>query len=196
MTGRMFMIVSEIVDCTQMLAARRKVDTVGTVDYARKLHSNMKVRLVVGAIAHGAMIKIKRIYAGWDAADGYRVLVDRLWPRGVSKEAARCDEWLREIAPGNELRKWYDHQPERWAEFVERFRQELATPAATAHLKRLRLKAREETVTLVFSSRRGTPQQCGGAAAYHVGQLGRLDWALTGWSKRGHLSLAGMTAVP
>ena len=99
------------------------------------------------------MIKIKRVYAGWEAADGYRVLVDRIWPRGMTKEAARCDEWLREIAPSNELRKWYDHQPERWVEFVRRFRKELAAPEGAAHLKRLRSLGRKGTVTLVFSSR-------------------------------------------
>lgn len=99
------------------------------------------------------MIRIKRIYAGWDASDGYRVLVDRLWPRGMSKEAARCDEWLRDIAPSNALRKWYDHEPSRWPEFVRRFRRELTAPGCAEHLERLRLRAATETVTLLFSSR-------------------------------------------
>jgi uncharacterized protein YeaO (DUF488 family) len=99
------------------------------------------------------MIRTKRIYDGYAAADGYRVLVDRLWPRGLSKEKARCDEWLRDIAPSNALRKWYDHRPERWAEFVRRFRKELARPECEAHLKRLGGLGRKGRVTLVFSSR-------------------------------------------
>lgn len=70
-------------------------------------------------------VRTKRIYEDPDPADGYRVLVDRLWPRGVSKEEAELDEWCKEVAPSDELRKWFDHDPDRWEEFRERYRNEL-----------------------------------------------------------------------
>ena len=63
------------------------------------------------------MFKLKRIYEASEASDGYRVLVDRIWPRGVSKEKARIDLWMKEIAPSDTLRKWFGHDPERWEEF-------------------------------------------------------------------------------
>ena len=66
------------------------------------------------------MIKIKRIYDAPASQDGRRVLVDRLWPRGVSKDEARIDEWLKEIAPSDELRRWFGHDPARWEEFTSR----------------------------------------------------------------------------
>ena len=71
------------------------------------------------------MFKLKRIYEASEASDGYRVLVDRIWPRGVSKEKARIDLWMKEIAPSDRLRKWFGHDPERWEEFQRRYREEL-----------------------------------------------------------------------
>lgn len=70
-------------------------------------------------------IGVKRIYEEPASADGYRVLVDRLWPRGVSKEEAQLDEWCKDVAPSDGLRKWFDHDPNRWVEFQERYRVEL-----------------------------------------------------------------------
>lgn len=72
------------------------------------------------------MIRIARIYEPAGKDDGWRVLVDRLWPRGLKKEKAKVDEWMKEIAPSNELRKWFGHRPERWAEFQKRYGAELA----------------------------------------------------------------------
>jgi len=72
------------------------------------------------------MVGIARIYDAAGKDDGWRVLVDRLWPRGVKKEKARVDEWMKEVAPSDELRKWFGHQAERWAEFERRYRAELA----------------------------------------------------------------------
>lgn len=96
------------------------------------------------------MIRIKRVYAEPAADDGLRLLVDRLWPRGLSKEKARLDDWLKELAPSDELRKWFGHDPARWEEFRERYRQELAgRPEALA---RLRALAARETVTLLFAA--------------------------------------------
>ncbi|MCE5214967.1 MAG: DUF488 domain-containing protein [Methanobacterium sp.] len=71
------------------------------------------------------MINIKRIYNPADDKDGFRILVDRLWPRGISKKAAKLDLWLKDVAPSNELRKWFAHDPERWDEFQIKYREEL-----------------------------------------------------------------------
>lgn len=72
------------------------------------------------------MIRIKRVYDPLGDEDGYRILIDRLWPRGLSKEDAYVDLWLKEIAPSTELRKWFQHDPEKWKEFSERYRKELS----------------------------------------------------------------------
>ena len=96
-------------------------------------------------------VRMKRAYDPAEPRDGYRVLVDRLWPRGVSKERARLDEWARELAPSAELRTWFGHDPERFAEFERRYRAEL-----TAHeekLDELRRRAREGALTLVYGAR-------------------------------------------
>lgn len=71
------------------------------------------------------MIEIKRIYEAPGDNDGYRILVDRIWPRGLSKEKAGVDLWMKEIAPSTELRKWFHHDPEKWGEFEDRYRKEL-----------------------------------------------------------------------
>jgi len=98
-------------------------------------------------------IKIKRVYAPPEKADGTRILVDRLWPRGLSKEKARIDEWVKEIAPSDELRKWFGHKPERWEEFQKRYRVELQTAERQEQLRHLRALARKGTVTLLFAAK-------------------------------------------
>ncbi|MGJ7039904.1 uncharacterized protein YeaO (DUF488 family) [Shinella sp. BE166] len=95
-------------------------------------------------------VQIKRIYDALDPADGARILVDRLWPRGLSKEKAAFDEWLKDLAPPSQLRKWFDHRPERWAEFQQRYRAELRENPAV-DLLRARIAA--GMVTLLYSSR-------------------------------------------
>ena len=98
------------------------------------------------------MIHTKRIYEPPDPADGLRILVHRLWPRGLSREAVRVDHWLRAIAPSDELRRWYRHDAGKWPEFQRRFFEELdANPDAVAELREL--LAEHPTVTFVFSSR-------------------------------------------
>jgi uncharacterized protein YeaO (DUF488 family) len=98
------------------------------------------------------MFKVKRIYEPAEPSDGYRVLVDRLWPRGVSKEKARIDLWMKEIAPSDALRKWFGHDPERWQEFQRRYRRELQGEIElTKQLKQL--EKQHGTLTLVFSAR-------------------------------------------
>ena len=96
-------------------------------------------------------VRLKRAYEPAGAADGYRVLVDRLWPRGVSKEKAQLDEWARELAPSSELRTWFGHDPARFDEFRRRYLEELA--AHEAKLADLRERASEGTLTLVYAAR-------------------------------------------
>lgn len=94
---------------------------------------------------------IKRVYDPPSADDGLRVLVDRLWPRGLTKRAARVDLWLKEIAPSDALRKWYAHDPAKWTEFQRRYVEELThVPEA---VETLRAVTRKSRVTLLFSSR-------------------------------------------
>lgn len=97
-----------------------------------------------------ANVRLKRAYEPADAEDGTRVLVDRLWPRGVSKTDAALDQWMKEIAPSTELRKWFGHDPNRWEEFCGRYSKELHQNAEP--LSQLRLLARKGPVTLVYSA--------------------------------------------
>jgi uncharacterized protein YeaO (DUF488 family) len=98
------------------------------------------------------MIVTKRVYEPSADADGYRVLIDRLWPRGVSKARAQLDAWEKDVAPSDELRHWYGHDPEKWAEFQKRYRLELKAPAAERVLSDLAHRAKRGRVTLLFSS--------------------------------------------
>ena len=94
-------------------------------------------------------IRTKRIYDPVDSEDGYRVLIDRLWPRGVSKERARLDEWNRDVSPSTHLRKWFDHRSERFAEFSLKYEEEMKSQSD--QLARLRRIAEEGTLTLLFT---------------------------------------------
>jgi uncharacterized protein YeaO (DUF488 family) len=96
------------------------------------------------------MIKLKRAYEERSPNDGFRVLVERLWPRGLTKERVAIDLWLKDVAPSPELRKWFGHDPARWEEFRERYRRELREKQDAVGL--LRQKASEGTVTLVYSA--------------------------------------------
>ncbi len=97
------------------------------------------------------MIKLKRVYEEPASDDGFRVLVERLWPRGVTKEAARLDLWLKDVAPSPELRKWYSHDVGKWNEFQKRYRAELAKQHDT--LQPIKEKQKEGTVTFVYAAR-------------------------------------------
>lgn len=98
-------------------------------------------------------MKVKRVYDDPEPDDGHRVLVDRLWPRGLRKDAAAVDTWLREVAPSDDLRRWYRHDPERFEEFAARYRAELTDEARAAALARLRELAAEGPVTLLTAVR-------------------------------------------
>jgi uncharacterized protein YeaO (DUF488 family) len=98
-------------------------------------------------------VQVRRVYAEPLASDGTRVLVDRLWPRGLTRERARLDQWCRDIAPTAELRKWYAHDRALFEEFSRRYRAELQSPAAEAILDRFRTLAREAPLTLLTATR-------------------------------------------
>ena len=99
------------------------------------------------------MIVTKRVYEPAAASDGYRVLIDRLWPRGGSKAKARLDAWEKDIAPSRELREWYGHSPAKWPEFRRRYARELRAPAAKAVRDELARRATRGRVTLVYASK-------------------------------------------
>jgi uncharacterized protein YeaO (DUF488 family)/DNA-binding MarR family transcriptional regulator len=98
-------------------------------------------------------VRVRRIYDQPAADDGVRVLVDRVWPRGIRKEVAAIDEWAKDVAPSTELRKWYGHVPERFAQFEARYRDELATQAGRNALDHLRTLAKGDALTLVTATR-------------------------------------------
>ncbi len=97
------------------------------------------------------MIKVKRIYEAPSGEDGFRILVDRLWPRGLTKEKAGVDLWLKEIAPSNELRKWYGHDPEKWEAFKAKYYEEIEGKQDL--MDQIRHKARQGGATLLYGSK-------------------------------------------
>ena len=96
-------------------------------------------------------VKIKRVYERVSPDDGKRILVDRLWPRGLTKEEAHIDEWFKEIAPSDELRRWFSHDPSKWQEFKDRYKRELQ--GKREEIERIRKEADKGTVTLLFSAK-------------------------------------------
>jgi uncharacterized protein YeaO (DUF488 family) len=98
-------------------------------------------------------LKVKRVYADTAGTDGMRILVDRLWPRGIAKEKAKIDLWLKELAPSNTLRKRFHARPERWDAFLAAYAAELRSDAAAAAAKELRRHIRKGTVTLLYAAR-------------------------------------------
>ncbi|MES2064150.1 MAG: DUF488 domain-containing protein [Bacteroidota bacterium] len=97
-----------------------------------------------------AKINIKRIYKPADETDGFRILVDRFWPRGIKKDPLPYDEWIRPIAPSNELRKWFDHDPEKWNQFQLKYTLELTKNASVDNL--LKLIRKNKQVTLLYAA--------------------------------------------
>jgi uncharacterized protein YeaO (DUF488 family) len=96
-------------------------------------------------------VRLKRSYEPAADSDGYRVLIDRIWPRGVSREDAHLDEWARDLAPSTELRRWFAHDPARFEEFRRRYTEELGSQEGK--LRELRRRARDGTLTLVYAAR-------------------------------------------
>jgi uncharacterized protein YeaO (DUF488 family) len=97
------------------------------------------------------MIQLKRAYQKPAKGDGERILVERLWPRGLSKDRASIDLWLKEVAPSKELRKWFGHDPDKWKEFQRRYKEEL--DGKEDLLKTLKSKAKKHTITFVYAAR-------------------------------------------
>lgn len=96
-------------------------------------------------------VRVKRVYDPPEPDDGYRVLVDRVWPRGVSRERARLDEWARELAPSDQLRKWFGHAPERFEQFRSRYLEELTSQGE--HLDELRARVKRGPLTLLYAAK-------------------------------------------
>jgi uncharacterized protein YeaO (DUF488 family) len=134
------------VKCRAAVEPRRIADGVRTRWCERVRSATLSLRM-----ERAMDIRLKRAYEPATASDGYRVLVDRLWPRGVSPEKARLDAWERAIAPSTELRRWFGHDPARFDEFRRRYVDELAAQSAT--LRELRRHARKEPLTLVYAAR-------------------------------------------
>jgi uncharacterized protein YeaO (DUF488 family) len=101
----------------------------------------------------GRDVRYRRIYDDPSSTDGRRILVDRIWPRGVRKEDAHFDEWMREVAPSTQLRRWYGHDPDRYAEFRRRYLAELREPARREAVQRLRDAAGHDRMTLLTAAR-------------------------------------------
>lgn len=119
---------------------------------AQVVHRPVKVPPSQRLPRRRGQIFLKRVYDPAEPGDGYRVLVDRLWPRGLTRDAARIQAWLRDLAPSEGLRTWYGHERDRWAEFRRRYREEFRAPGNQAALKALAERARREAVTLVFAA--------------------------------------------
>ncbi len=116
------------------------------------------------------MIRIKRVYETPGKEDGTRILVDRLWPRGLSKEKAKVEFWLREIAPSNELRKWYGHDPAKWQEFKARYAQEMEDKGEL--IREILRNVEKGTVTFLYGS---TEQRLNNAVALKEYVEGRAE---------------------
>ncbi|WP_393087397.1 DUF488 domain-containing protein [Streptomyces sp. LN704] len=102
---------------------------------------------------HKVQVRVRRAYEVPERADGARVLVDRLWPRGLAKAKAHLDEWCKQVAPSTELRQWYHHDPDLFEEFGRRYREELLDPERARALAHLRDLAGERTLTLVTATK-------------------------------------------
>ena len=98
-------------------------------------------------------LRVKRVYEDSEVVDGERILVDRIWPRGLSKEKARLSDWRKDLAPSNDLRKWFGHDPNRWEEFKDRYRAELEEAGKMGDLRDIAKRTGEENVTLLFGAK-------------------------------------------
>lgn len=123
------------------------------------------------------MIGIERIYTyrtRKKRENEYLVLVDRLWPRGIRRDEMHIDEWLKEISPSHELRKWFGHEPEKWEEFMHRYLSELKSEAASqSHLKRLWQLQKKQTVTLLYSARDEVYNQAEALRQFITSEIGQ-----------------------
>lgn len=113
-------------------------------------------------------IQVKRIYDSPSPRDGYRILVDRLWPRGIKKEDAKIELWLKEIAPSDALRKWFNHEPEKWEEFKNRYRKELNGKPEL--IEQLSQNLKKGKVAFLFSAKDEAHNNAVALRAYFLGR--------------------------
>lgn len=104
-------------------------------------------------MAGGNLVQIKRAYEPSSKKDGFRVLIDRLWPRGIKKEKLPLDAWMKELAPSSQLRKEFGHNPDLWSDFQRKYEKELRSPEARERIRHLANKAKKGRVTLIYSAR-------------------------------------------
>lgn len=121
---------------------------IGFRHFFRKNKISLQIIIIMGDI----MIKTKRAYEPSSEDDGFRILIDRLWPRGISKEKADLNLWMKDIAPSNDLRKWFSHDPEKWKEFQDKYREELKGKKDSIS-KIKDIEKENSTVTLVYSAK-------------------------------------------
>ncbi len=133
-------------------AVDRKVRRRSSATGARPRGSDRRAEEGAARVQHE--VKVRRAYDEQTANDGMRVLVDRLWPRGLSKDRAQLDEWCKDVAPSPELRKWYAHDPDRFAEFASRYEAELKEPPRAEALRHLRTLAEQGSLTLLTAAKR------------------------------------------
>ncbi|WP_298336386.1 DUF488 family protein [Ferrimicrobium sp.] len=126
----------------------------------------------VDELTIAANIVVQRIYAAPSLHPGYRVLVDRLWPRGVSKEARSWDRWEKELAPSTPLRRWYHHEPERFDAFSEQYQQELLLPKRQTALNNLAAQARNERILVLLTATRDLAHSAALVLACTLAQIG------------------------
>jgi uncharacterized protein YeaO (DUF488 family) len=132
--------------------SNRRPDDAAFLEELEKENPNYKFMGDPNGATNGfEMIKLKRAYDKPAKDDGERILVERLWPRGLTKEQAKLDLWLKDVAPSTELRKWFGHDPDRWIEFRQRYLKELRQNADL--IKLLKRKAKEGTITLIYAAR-------------------------------------------
>jgi uncharacterized protein YeaO (DUF488 family) len=138
---------------------------------------SVRVRRLVGSApprVSRPRIQIRRAYEAAQAGDGYRVLVDRLWPRGRSKASLRLAAWAKELAPSTALRTWFGHDPARWFEFKRRYKVELRAPERVRYLDELAKRARAGMVTLVYAARDEDHNEARVLAEHLVRRLGAV----------------------
>jgi uncharacterized protein YeaO (DUF488 family) len=125
--------------------------------FARAAHLNKTAQKTAGSMStmspHFEQVSIKRAYDPAAPGDGYRVLVDRLWPRGIRKEALPLDEWNKQVAPSTQLRQWFGHDPERWTEFQKRYRRELSDAEHETAMRSMLKSAGHRGLTLIYAAK-------------------------------------------
>ena len=136
-----------VFDCVALQPTRHAVETKATVIPASAWVCGIPI------VRNFIAMRTARVYDDPDPDDGTRVLVDRLWPRGLRTQDPRVGRWCKQVAPSTELRRWYDHDPDRYAEFARRYRAELADPAVRSALDELRALAAEGQLTLVTATK-------------------------------------------